>query len=56
MIDKTINQFLKEIQQIFGKVEYKATSKDGQTFKSRGFEDAVDAKKGKSSRTDVADW
>ena len=34
----TINDFLKAIQKEFGKVEYKATSKDGQTFKSKGYD------------------
>jgi hypothetical protein len=36
----TINEFLKAIQKNFGKVEYKATSKDGQTFKSKGWDHA----------------
>ena len=36
----TINEFLKAIQKEFGKVEYKATSKDGQTFKSKGWDNA----------------
>jgi|TARA_R110002126_G_scaffold254478_1_gene397588 hypothetical protein len=52
----TINDFLKEMQELFGKVEYKATSKDGQTFKSKGFEDASDAKKRQSPKSDIADW
>jgi len=36
----TINEFLKAIQKEFGKVEYRATSKDGQTFKSKGYDNA----------------
>lgn len=36
---KTINEFLKDIQKHFGHVEYKATSKDGQIFKSKGWKD-----------------
>ena len=36
----TINDFLKAIQKEFGQVEYKATSKEGQTFKSKGWENA----------------
>jgi hypothetical protein len=35
----TINEFLKAIQKEFGHVEYKATSKDGQIFKSKGWRD-----------------
>ena len=35
----TINEFLKDIQKHFGHVEYKATSKDGQVFKSKGWKD-----------------
>ena len=37
---KTINEFLKDIQKHFGHVEYKATSKDGQVFKSKGWDNA----------------
>jgi hypothetical protein len=36
----TINDFLKAIQKEFGHVEYKATSNDGQTFKSKGWDNA----------------
>ena len=36
----SINDFLKSIQKHFGNVEYKATSKDGQTFKSKGWDNA----------------
>jgi flavorubredoxin len=35
----TINDFLKAIQKHFGEVEYKATSKDGLVFKSKGWKD-----------------
>lgn len=38
----TINEFLKTIQKEFGHVEYKATSKDGQVFKSKGWESKYD--------------
>ena len=33
---KTVNQFLKEMREIFGDVEYRA-EKDGQVFKSKGY-------------------
>ena len=36
----SINEFLKSIQKHFGHVEYKATSKDGQVFKSKGWYNA----------------
>lgn len=40
MQDKcTINDFLKAIQKHFGHVEYKATSKDGLVFKTKGWKD-----------------
>ena len=32
---KTVNQFLKEMRDIFGDIEYRA-EKDGQVFKSKG--------------------
>jgi hypothetical protein len=35
---KTVNQFLKEMTEVFGKVEYRA-EKDGQVFKSKGYID-----------------
>ena len=35
----TINDFLKAIQKHFGEVEYKATSKDGLVFKTKGWRD-----------------
>ena len=34
----TINEFLKEIKKHFGSFEYKATSKEGQVFKSSGYD------------------
>ena len=37
--EMSINDFLKSIQKHFGKVEYKATSKDGVVFKSKGWKD-----------------
>ena len=33
---KTVNEFLKEMREQFGHVEYKA-EKDGQVFKSKGY-------------------
>ena len=35
----TINDFIKSIQKHFGNVEYKATSKDGLVFKTKGWRD-----------------
>ena len=34
----TINEFLKEFKRTFGSFEYKATSKEGQVFKSKGYD------------------
>jgi hypothetical protein len=34
----TVNEFLKEIKKHFGSFEYKATSKNGQVFKSSGYD------------------
>ena len=36
----TINDFIKECKKLFGSdIEYKATSKDGQVFKTKGWRD-----------------
>ena len=35
-----INDFIKEIKKTFSNVEYRATSKDGQVFKSQGWDKA----------------
>jgi hypothetical protein len=36
----TINEFIKECKKVFGdNIEYKATSKDGQVFKTKGWRD-----------------
>ena len=35
----TINDFIKEVKALFGDVEYKATSKQGQVFKSRRYDE-----------------
>jgi hypothetical protein len=36
----TINEFIKECKKVFGDdIEYKATSKDGQIFKTKGWRD-----------------
>ena len=40
----TINDFIKECKKIFGEdISYKAISKDGVTFKSKGWEDKYDS-------------
>lgn len=33
---KTVNEFLKEMREVFGHIEYRA-EKDGQVFKSKGY-------------------
>lgn len=33
----SVNEFLKQMKKTFGNFEYKATSKDGQVFKSQGW-------------------
>ena len=36
----TINEFIKQCKKLFGNdIEYKATSKDGQVFKTKGWRD-----------------
>ena len=36
----TINEFIKQCKKVFGSdIEYKATSKDGQVFKTKGWRD-----------------
>lgn len=42
----TINDFIKECKKLFGNnIEYKAVSKDGQVFKTKGWrDDKVDIK------------
>ena len=36
----TINDFIKECKKVFGNdIQYKATSKDGQVFKTKGWRD-----------------
>lgn len=37
----TINEFIKLIKKEFGDVEYRATSKEGVVFKSKGWDDAI---------------
>lgn len=41
-MSKTANEFLKEMQKVFGQVEYKATTNDGKVFKSKGWESKYD--------------
>jgi hypothetical protein len=37
----TINEFIKQCKKVFGDdIQYKATSKDGQVFKTKGWRDA----------------
>jgi hypothetical protein len=36
----TINEFIKQCKKVFGNdIQYKATSKDGQVFKTKGWRD-----------------
>ena len=36
----TINEFIKQCKKVFGDdIQYKATSKDGQVFKTKGWKD-----------------
>jgi len=40
----TINEFIKQCKKLFGNdIEYKATSKDGQVFKTKGWSDKYDS-------------
>ena len=40
----TINDFIKECKELFGEdITYKATSKDGVAFKSKGWDDKYDS-------------
>lgn len=44
----TVNDFIKQIRELFGDIEYKATSNSGQVFKSRGYDEKntqINAKK-----------
>jgi hypothetical protein len=50
------NNFLKEIKELFGKVEYKATMNNGQVFKSEGYENAILTNKKQQRKTNIADW
>lgn len=38
----TVNQFINDIKELFGNVEYRATSKEGKVFKTTGFDKAND--------------
>ena len=38
----TINEFIKLMKKNFSNIEYRATSKDGQVFKSHGWDTAND--------------
>lgn len=54
----TINDFIKGIKELFGEVEYKATSKDGRVFKTRGYDNRekdISSKRSKSDRCDFFD-
>ena len=35
----TVNDFIKEVKALFGNIEYRATSKQGQIFKSGGYDE-----------------
>lgn len=51
----TINDFIKGVKELFGHVEYKATSKDGRVFKTRGYDNRekdISRNGGKSDRCD----
>lgn len=42
----TVNEFIKKIKESFGKdVTYRATSKDGIVFKSKGYDDEIHTNK-----------
>ena len=48
----TINDFIKEVRALFGNIEYRATSKQGQVFKSRRYDEKnAQAYAKKSSRS-----
>ena len=54
----TINDFIKEIRALFGNIEFKATSKQGQVFKSKGYdkrEKDISSNGGKSNRCNFFD-
>lgn len=54
----TINNFIKGIKELFGEVEYKATSNDGRVFKTKGYdkrEKDISTNGGKSDRCDFFD-
>lgn len=54
----TVNNFIKEIKALFGDVEYKATSKQGQVFKTKGYDNRekdISSKRSKSDRCDFFD-
>ena len=36
----TVNQFIKQMKNLFSDIEYRATSKDGIVFKSKGWDKA----------------
>ena len=54
-----INDFVKNMRKLFGDVEFKATSNDGETYKTRGFdkrEKDNSNKKRKEQGSDIATW
>lgn len=38
----TIKDFIKEVEELFGKVEFKATAKDGSIYRSKNYEKEAD--------------
>ena len=38
----TIKEFIKEVEELFGKVEFKATAKDGSIYRSKNYEKEID--------------
>ena len=52
-----IKDFIKEVKKVFGQgVEFKATSKDGKIYRSKGYEKVQsDIKRGVGTRK-TADW
>ena len=52
----TIKEFIKEVEELFGKVEFKATSKEGKIFRSTGYAKIEsDIKRGRGTRK-KANW
>lgn len=50
------NNFLKQIKELFGDVEFKATMNDGKVFKSKGYDDGILTDKKQQAKSNIADW